>query len=168
LRFLAAIEIIESDLWQQYNELALGNESYQQALNVLDGDEATYVKLNTRDEFSHANFINKYLEAKGHRPVSLEPFRILPSSQATGPCLCPEGQGLVCRPRETDIGVTMRELRFDELTTVCASSHGMRSRIPPTEITHQDMGFAGDHVLESFEGNCIRGARFSRSGDPLF
>jgi hypothetical protein len=84
LRFLAAIEIIESDLWQQYNELALGNESYQQALNVLDGDEATYVNLNTRDEFSHANFINKYLESKGHRPVSLEPFRILPSSQATG------------------------------------------------------------------------------------
>src|SRR5437899_334091 len=84
LRFLAAIEIIESDLWQQYNELALGNESYQQALNVLDGDEVTYVNLNTRDEFSHANFINKYLESKGHRPVSLEPFRILPSSQATG------------------------------------------------------------------------------------
>ena len=84
LRFLAAIEILESDLWQQYNELALGNESYQLALNVLDGDQATYVNLNTRDEFSHANFINKYLEAKGHRPVSLEPFRKLPSSQATG------------------------------------------------------------------------------------
>jgi hypothetical protein len=84
LRFLAAIEILESDLWQQYNELALGNESYQQALNVLDGDQATYVNLNTRDEFSHAAFINGYLESKGHRPVSLEPFRILPSSQATG------------------------------------------------------------------------------------
>ena len=25
LRFLAAVEILESDLWQQYNELALGN-----------------------------------------------------------------------------------------------------------------------------------------------
>jgi hypothetical protein len=84
LKFLAAAEILESDLWQQYNELALGNESYQQALNVLDGDEATYVNLNTRDEFSHAAFINKYLEAKGHKPVSLEPFRNLPSSQATG------------------------------------------------------------------------------------
>ena len=85
LRFLAAIEIIESDLWQQYNELALGNESYQQALNVLDGDEATYVNLNTRDEFSHAAFINGYLESKGHSPVSLEPFRTLPTtSQATG------------------------------------------------------------------------------------
>src|SRR6266853_593833 len=84
LRFLAAVEILESDLWQQYNELALGNESYQLGLNVLDGDEATYVSLNTRDEFSHAAFINKYLEFKGHQPVSLEEFRRLPSSQATG------------------------------------------------------------------------------------
>ena len=84
LKFLAAIEILESDLWQQYNELALGNESYQLALNVLDGDEATYVNLNTRDEFSHAAFINGYLESKGHPRISLEPFRRLPSSQATG------------------------------------------------------------------------------------
>ena len=84
LKFLAAIEILESDLWQQYNELALGNESYQLALNVLDGDQATYVNLNTRDEFSHAAFINKYLESKGHKAVSLEEFRRLPSSQATG------------------------------------------------------------------------------------
>ena len=84
LRFLAAAELLESDLWQQYNELALGNESYQLALNVLDGDEATYVNLNTRDEFSHAAFINKYLEAKGRKPVVLDQFKILPSSQATG------------------------------------------------------------------------------------
>src|SRR5712672_1983231 len=84
LKFLAAAEILESDLWQQYNELALGNESYQLALNVLDGDQATYVNLNTRDEFSHAAFINGYLESKGQRRVSLEHFRILPSSQASG------------------------------------------------------------------------------------
>jgi len=84
LRFLAAAEILEADLWQQYTELALGNESYQLALNILDGDEATYVELNTRDEISHANFLNGYLESKGQRAVSLEPFRKLPSSQATG------------------------------------------------------------------------------------
>ena len=84
LRFLAAAEILESDLWQQYNELALGNESFQLALNILDGDEATYVNLNTRDEFSHAAFLNQYLQSKGARQVSLEPFRRLPSSQATG------------------------------------------------------------------------------------
>src|SRR5579859_2637153 len=84
LRLLAAAEILESDLWQQYNELALGNESFQLALNLLDGDEATYVDLNTRDEISHANFLNKYLQSKGKAPVNLEPFRKLPSSQATG------------------------------------------------------------------------------------
>jgi len=84
LRFLAVAELLEADLWQQYNELALGNESYQLALNILDGDEATYVNLNTRDEISHANFINGYLQSKGFQAVSLEPFRNLPSSQATG------------------------------------------------------------------------------------
>src|SRR6266702_2875870 len=84
LRLLAAAEILESDLWQQYNELALGNEAFQQALEVLDGDMPTYVNQNTRDEFSHAAFINAYLVSKGHGPVSLEHFRTLPSSQATG------------------------------------------------------------------------------------
>jgi hypothetical protein len=84
LRFLAAAELLETDLWQQYNELALGNESFQLALNLLDGDEATYVNLNTRDELSHATFLNQYLISKGARPVDLTPFLRLPSSQATG------------------------------------------------------------------------------------
>ncbi len=84
LRFLAAAEILETDLWQQYTELALGNPSFQQALITLDGDMPTYVNQNTRDEFSHQNFINNYLMSKGEKPVNLEPFRKLPSSQATG------------------------------------------------------------------------------------
>ena len=84
LRFLAAIELIESDLWQQYSELALGNESYQLGLNILDGDEATYVELNNRDEISHAAFLNGYLQSHGHPAVSLAQFQTLPSSQATG------------------------------------------------------------------------------------
>jgi hypothetical protein len=42
------------------------------------------VDLNTRDELSHATFLNAYLMFKGAKPVSLEPFRRLPSSQATG------------------------------------------------------------------------------------
>lgn len=84
LRFLAAAEIIESDLWQQYKELALGNAAFQGALQVLDGDMPTYVNQNTRDEFSHQNFINHYLMSKGAQPVSLEEFRTLPSSQASG------------------------------------------------------------------------------------
>ena len=84
LRFLAAAEILETDLWQQYNELALGNEAFQTALGALDGDMATYVNQNTRDEFSHQNFLNAYLASKGQQMVNLEPFRKLPSSQATG------------------------------------------------------------------------------------
>lgn len=84
LQFLAAAEILETDLWQQYTEMSLGNEAFQMALEVLDEDMPTYVNQNTRDEFSHQNFLNAYLISKGHRPVNLEPFRKLPSSQATG------------------------------------------------------------------------------------
>ncbi len=84
LRFLAAAEILETDLWQQYTELALGNPAFQMALTVLDGDMPTYVNQNTRDEFTHENFINAYLVSKGRKAVNLESFRTLPSSQATG------------------------------------------------------------------------------------
>src|SRR6266850_3434964 len=84
LSFLAAAEILETDLWQQYNELALGNAAFQQALFALDGDMPTYVNQNTRDEFSHQDFINAYLMSKGRRPVNLKAFQNLPSSQATG------------------------------------------------------------------------------------
>src|ERR1700694_5887569 len=64
LRFLAAAEIIETDLWQQYNELGGvngGNPSYIQALQNLDGDMPQYVADNTEDEQTHAAFLNKYL-----------------------------------------------------------------------------------------------------------
>jgi ferritin-like protein len=84
LRFLAAVEYLETDFWQQYTELALGNAAYQQALQVLDGDMPTYLNQNTRDEFSHRDFLNAYLESKGRKGVNLEEFRTLPSSQATG------------------------------------------------------------------------------------
>jgi len=84
LRLLAAAEIIETDLWQQYTELSLGNAAFQQGLFALDEDMPTYVNQNTRDELSHQAFLNAYLVSKGHPPVSLEQFRTLPSSQATG------------------------------------------------------------------------------------
>jgi len=84
LRFAAAAEIIETDLWQQYTELALGNVPFLRALQSLDGDMPTYVNQNTRDERSHEKFLNAYLMSKGAQPVSLDAFRRLPSSQATG------------------------------------------------------------------------------------
>jgi hypothetical protein len=46
LRFLAAVEIIETDLWQQYNELGGvngGNPAYMAALSNLDGDMPQYI-----------------------------------------------------------------------------------------------------------------------------
>ncbi len=94
LRFLAAAEIIETDLWQQYNELGgvqdnevpggSGSPLYTQALQVLDGDMPQYIHDNTEDEFTHQNFINAYLVSKGVDSVNLDPFRTLPSSKATG------------------------------------------------------------------------------------
>jgi Ferritin-like domain len=87
LRFLAAAEILETDLWEQYNELGGsqgGNPAYVSALSNIDGDMPAYVSGNTRDELSHAQFLNAYLVSKGAKPVNLEPFRTLKGSQATG------------------------------------------------------------------------------------
>jgi hypothetical protein len=84
LRFLAAAEIIETDLWQQYTELATGNPAYAEALEVLDDEMPQYIIDNTDDEHSHASFLNAYLKSKGAPPVNLDAFRTLPSSQATG------------------------------------------------------------------------------------
>jgi hypothetical protein len=87
LRFLAAVELIESDLWVQYNELGGvkgGNSAYIAALSNLDGDMPQYIADNTDDELSHAAFLNAYLRSKGARSVNLDEFRTLPSSKATG------------------------------------------------------------------------------------
>ncbi|MBV9196015.1 MAG: twin-arginine translocation signal domain-containing protein [Solirubrobacterales bacterium] len=87
LRFLAAAELIESDLWTQYAELGGvngGNQAYMAALQNLDSDMPQYIADNTDDELSHAAFLNAYLKSKGARPVNLDEFRTLPSSKATG------------------------------------------------------------------------------------
>src|ERR1700742_2570955 len=97
LRFLAAAELIESDLWTQYAELGgIGsnppieiapNQSlnpYQAALSNLDGDGPQYITSNTLDEISHATFLNGYLESKGADPVDFSEFETLQGSTATG------------------------------------------------------------------------------------
>jgi hypothetical protein len=107
LRFAAAAEIIESDLWLQYtelggvqdNEVALlasqlipgypstptgGNPIYTADLQMLDGDMPQYIHDNTEDELTHENFLNAYLESKGAETVNLDKFRTLHGSQATG------------------------------------------------------------------------------------
>lgn len=107
LRFVAAAEIIESDIWLQYNELAGkqdgevsklasqlipgypsqptgGNTAYTNAILQLDTDMNQYISDNTEDELSHEVFLNAYLASKGADTVNLDAFRSLPSSQATG------------------------------------------------------------------------------------
>src|SRR6266403_1127047 len=107
LQFLAAAEIIESDLWLQYQELGGvqddevailasklipgylakatgGNPLYMQDLLPLDSDMSQYIHDNTEDELTHEVFINEYLASKGADTVSLDQFRTLPSSKATG------------------------------------------------------------------------------------
>jgi hypothetical protein len=107
LRFLAAAEIIESDLWLQYqeflgvqdNEVSTiasqqipgypaqptgGNAAFTTQILKLDGDMSQYIHDNTEDELSHETFINAYLISKGFDPVSLDGFRNLPSSMAKG------------------------------------------------------------------------------------
>ena len=94
LRFLSALEILETDLWQQYNELGgvqdaevpggSGSNAYIKKLQVLDQDMPQYIHDNTEDELTHFTFINAYLASKGAPGINLDRFRNLPSSKATG------------------------------------------------------------------------------------
>lgn len=99
LRFAAAAELIESDLWEQYAELGgltpgqvpvednpnfVPMNTYQGSLMNLDGDGPQYISSNTLDEQSHAAFLNAYLESKGAEPVNFDKFRTLQGSRATG------------------------------------------------------------------------------------
>jgi hypothetical protein len=109
LRFLAAAEILESDLWEQYWELggvpfgesvetprgesspvfSGGNAPYIAALEILDGDMPQYIADNTDDEFSHQAFLRAYLVSKGANVEDIDllagpRFRTIPGSTATG------------------------------------------------------------------------------------
>jgi hypothetical protein len=98
LKFLAAAELIEADLWQQYAELGgltpgqqpvetapfTPMNGYQAALMNLDSDGPQYISSNNLDEQSHAQFLNAYLVMRGQTPVNFDQFRTLPSSMATG------------------------------------------------------------------------------------
>jgi hypothetical protein len=97
LRFLAAAELIETDLWIQYAELGgIGKNPpvevdpkqtmnpYQVAFSNLDSDGPQYITSNTKDEQSHAAFLNAYLESRGGEPVNFKEFETLPGSTAKG------------------------------------------------------------------------------------
>jgi hypothetical protein len=110
LRFLQALETIETDLWRQYAELGgaganvpgtVGNSPIDLSLNgapiptalaplyivglqQLDGDMPQYIDDNTDDEISHESFLRNYLESKGEQIADLSKFFNLTPSQVTG------------------------------------------------------------------------------------
>ena len=80
LRFPAAAEILETDFWVQYNELAgiqdsevpggSGNPAYTEALKVLDEDMDQYTSMTIpRMSSLTTQFLNAYLVSKGAQPV---------------------------------------------------------------------------------------------------
>jgi hypothetical protein len=86
LQLLAAAELIEADLWQQYKELGgvdAPDSGYKAGLVILDGDQPQYIADNTDDELSHAAFLNAYLSSKGEQQVDLGQFANLPPSQVS-------------------------------------------------------------------------------------
>src|SRR6202045_2664054 len=86
LQLLAAAELIEADLWQQYNELGgvdAPDSGYKEGLVILDGDQPQYIADNTDDEISHAAFLNAYLKSKGEQQVDLKQFARLQPSQVS-------------------------------------------------------------------------------------
>ena len=86
LQLLAAAELIEADLWQQYKELGgvdAPDSGYKAGLVILDGDQPQYISDNTDDELSHAAFLNAYLRSKGEQQVDLRQFANLPPSQVS-------------------------------------------------------------------------------------
>ncbi len=86
LQLLAAAELIEADLWQQYKELGgvdAPDSGYKEGLVILDGDQPQYISDNTDDELSHAAFLNAYLRSKGEQQVHLRQFATLPPSQVS-------------------------------------------------------------------------------------
>jgi hypothetical protein len=86
LQLLAAAELIEADLWQQYKELGgvdAPESGYRAGLEILDGDQPQYISDNTDDELSHAAFLNAYLASKGEQQIDLRQFANLPPSQVS-------------------------------------------------------------------------------------
>src|SRR5437763_1835818 len=86
LKLLAAVELIEEDLWQQYNELGgvdAPDSGYKAGLVILDGDQPQYIADNTDDEMSHAAFLNAYLASKSEQQVDLRQFATLQPSQVS-------------------------------------------------------------------------------------
>ncbi len=157
LQLLAAAELIEADLWQQYKELGgvdAPTSGYTAALQILDGDQPQYIADNTDDEISHASFLNAYLASKGESQVDLNQFKVLPPSQVSFVPQTPRLANLKqltvdtswwVRYRSTtnpDFGATFRN-------AVPSLHTGLHTAIPRSDAELGDPNNPNDHVKAS-------------------
>jgi hypothetical protein len=84
LKWLAAAELIEADLWNQYAVMSANNPDYQAALTNVDDSSPRYALDTTDDETSHHLLINAFLRANGQQPVNFDKFRTIPSPKVPG------------------------------------------------------------------------------------
>ena len=170
LQFLAAAELIESDLWEQYAELGgltTGTQNpYQLALQQLDSDGSQYITSNTLDEMSHANFLNAYLVSKGAPPVNLNKFRTLPSSQATGAKQIGRLTNLMQLTIDTSWYVRYRSRQNPDFgaTFPQAVTFTDRAAIP---ITNADFGPA-DHIQAIADTAAFHFGTIEQGGSSLY
>jgi hypothetical protein len=83
-KFLAAVELVESDLWTQYTLLAENNPGFQRGLTNIDQSLVRYNHDIRRDETTNALFINAALKDAGQPPTNLDKFRTLRMPRVQG------------------------------------------------------------------------------------
>src|ERR1700719_2301540 len=176
LQFLAAAELIESDLWQQYNELGgvnAANSGYAAALAILDGDMSQYISDNTDDEISHETFLNAYLASKGAQPVNLDAFRVLPSSQASGAQPIGRLTNLTQLTVDTSWWTRYRSTRNPDLgatfpQAIPSLNQGQHSAIPRTDTELGDPNNISDHVQAIANTAAFHFAFIEEGGSSLY
>jgi hypothetical protein len=176
LQFLAAAELIESDLWQQYNELGgvdAGNSGYVAALNVLDGDMSQYISDNTDDEISHETFLNAYLASRGAPEVDFDQFRVLPGSQASGAKQIGRLTNLMQLTVDTSWWTRYRSSRNPDFGATFAPAIpslnvGRHPAIPRTDAELGDPNNISDHVQAIANTAAFHFAFIEEGGSSLY
>ncbi|MGI8858366.1 MAG: ferritin-like domain-containing protein [Thermomicrobiales bacterium] len=84
LKWLAAAELIEADLWNQYAVMARDNPDYNAALTTVDDSSPRYALDTTDDEVSHHMLLNAFLKASHQQAVNFDRFRTIPSPKVPG------------------------------------------------------------------------------------
>jgi hypothetical protein len=170
LRFLTAVELIESDLWQQYEELGGVTQgpqnSYRLALQFLDGDGAHYITSNTRDEIGHATYLNACLESEGADPVDLDKFRTLRGSLASGAHNIGRLSNLMHLDMDTSWYRRYRRLENPEFTDAFAQ---VRRIVNRPGIPRTDADFEGpSHVHEIANTAAFHFGYIEHAGSSLY